>query len=214
MRLRPIRFRCATALLAAPLIAAPFALAAPAEAQADDLSRVAQHLDAAKSMTAAFAQTDRAGKTLTGQLTMKRPGKIRFQYQKGVPILLVADGKALTYIDYSVKQVQRWPVTDSPLSVLIDPNANLRRYAKVVPSDDPNVVLVLAKDPKRPQYGAITMAFTRSAQAPGGLMLSGWVTLDSQNSRTSVRLSGQRYNVAVNDRTFTWSDPRSTNRGR
>ncbi len=203
--------RLSTALALAPLAAAPLALvAAPALAQADDLARVATHLKAATSMTAAFAQTDRAGKTLTGQLTMKRPGKIRFQYQKGVPILLVADGKALTYIDYSVKQVQRWPVGDSPLSVLIDPDANLQRFARTVDSPDPNVVLVLAKDPKRPQYGAITMAFRRDAAAPGGLMLTGWVTLDSQNNRTSVRLSDQRYNVAVSDRTFTWSDPRKS----
>ena len=201
--------RLATALALSTLVAAPLTLvASPAIAQADDLSSVAAHLKAAKSMTAAFAQTDRAGKTLTGQLSMKRPGKIRFQYQKGVPILLVADGKALTYIDYSVKQVQRWPVGDSPLSVLIDPDSNLQRFAKLVDSPDPNVVLVLAKDPKRPQYGAITMAFRRDAGSPAGLMLTGWVTLDSQNNRTSVRLSNQRYNVAVSDRTFTWSDPR------
>ena len=209
-----------TTRLAAALLLIPAAglgvgaVAAPAAAQGDDLGRVTTHLKAATSMTAAFTQTDRAGKVLTGQLSMKRPGRIRFQYQKGVPILLVADGKALTYIDYSVKQVQRWPVGDSPLSVLIDPDANLRRFAKVVPSSDPDVVLVLAKDPKRPQYGAITMAFTRSGSAPGGLMLSGWVTLDSQNNRTSVRLSNQRYNVAVSDRTFTWSDPRPSKRGR
>lgn len=207
--------RLAAALAVTPLVGLGFAMAAaPVAAQSDDLSRVAIHLKAATSMTAAFSQTDRAGKTLTGQLTLKRPGKIRFQYQKGVPILLVADGKALTYIDYSVKQVQRWPVGDSPLSVLIDPDSNLKRFAKLVPSNDPNVVLVLAKDPKRPQYGAITMAFTRNGQAPGGLMLSGWVTLDSQNNRTSVRLSDQSYNVAVSDRTFTWSDPRPAKRGR
>ena len=207
--------RLALSLMLAPLALAPLAFAAaPAAAQADDLSRVAQHLKAATSMTANFAQTDRRGKTLTGVLTMKRPGRIRFQYEKGVPILLVADGKALTYIDYSVKQVQRWPVGDSPLSVLIDPDANLQRFARIVESGDPDVVLVQAKDPKRPQYGAITMAFTRNASAPAGLMLSGWVTLDSQNNRTSVRLSDQRYNVAVNDRTFTFRDPRTGSKGR
>lgn len=206
--------RFAIALLAAPLVAGAATVAVPAVAQTDDLSRVTQHLNAAKSMTANFVQTDRGGKTLSGELTMKRPGKIRFQYQKGVPILLVADGKALTYIDYSVNQVQRWPVGDSPLSVLIDPNANMGRFAKVVPSSDPDVVLVLAKDPRRPQYGAITLAFTRAPSAPGGLMLSGWVVLDSQNNRTSVRLSDQRYNVDVSDRTFTWRDPRTTTRGR
>lgn len=207
--------RLALSLALTPFALAPMVIAAaPAAAQADDLARVSQHLKAAKSMTANFAQTDRRGKTLSGTLSMKRPGKIRFQYEKGVPILLVADGKALTYVDYSVKQVQRWPVGDSPLSMLIDPDANLQRFARVVDSGDPNVVLVQAKDPKRPQYGAITMAFTRNPSAPSGLMLSGWVTLDSQNNRTSVRLSNQRYNVPVNDRTFTFRDPRTGPSGR
>jgi outer membrane lipoprotein-sorting protein len=45
------------------------------------------------TMTADFSQTDRNGKTLTGTLTLKRPGKIRFQYQKGVPQLIVATAR-------------------------------------------------------------------------------------------------------------------------
>ena len=44
-------------------------------------------------MTADFTQTDRNGQTLTGKLTLSSPGKIRFQYQKDVPLLIVGDGK-------------------------------------------------------------------------------------------------------------------------
>ena len=53
---------------------------------------------------------------MTGKLTLKRPGKIRFQYQKDVPLLIVGDGNSLTMIDYEVRQVQRWPVKNSPLT--------------------------------------------------------------------------------------------------
>src|SRR3546814_11023863 len=73
----------------------------------------------------------RSGQTLNGTLTMKRPGKVRFQYQKGVPMLIVGDGKALTMIDYEVDQVSRWPIGDSPLSVLLNPNTDLTGVAKV-----------------------------------------------------------------------------------
>lgn len=77
----------------------------PATAQAGgDLAAVQRSLQALTTMTADFTQTDRAGKVLTGTLTMKKPGKIRFQYEKGVPLLIVADGGALTFIDYSVRQ--------------------------------------------------------------------------------------------------------------
>ena len=187
----------------------PLALiAAPAVAQQSDLALVQGHLRAVETMTAGFAQTDRSGKTLTGTLTLKRPGRIRFQYQQGVPILVVADGKSLWFIDYSVRQVSRWPIGGSPLAVLLDPNADITRFAKVIPSADPRIVLALVKDPKRPQFGAITLAFLRDAASPGGLRMQGWVALDAQNNRTTVQLSGQRFNAAVSDGAFKWRDPR------
>ncbi len=184
------------------------AIAAPAAAQQTDLSLVQAHLRGVSTMTAGFAQTDRSGKTLTGTLTLKRPGKIRFQYGQNVPILVVADGKSLWFIDYSVRQVSRWPIGGSPLAVLLDPNADISRFAQIVPSSDPRIVLALVKDPKRPQFGAITLAFARDAASPGGLRMQGWVALDAQNNRTTVRLSDQRFNGAVADSVFKWRDPR------
>ncbi len=192
------------------LAVAGFALAAPLSAQGDDLSQVSAHLKAVTSMTAAFTQTDRSGKTLTGTLTLKQPGRIRFQYQAGVPLLIVGDGRALTFIDYSVKQVSRWPIGNSPLGVLLDPSRDLRNFARIVPTADSRVILAEARDPKRPQFGSITLAFARDSGAPAGLRLQGWVALDAQNNRTSVRLTDQRFNIAVSDQTFTWRDPRAT----
>ena len=195
-------FRNALILVAAALAAAPLS------AQTDDLSLVTAHLKAVSTMTAGFTQTDRAGKMLSGTLTLKRPGKIRFQYQQGVPLLIVGDGKALTFIDYSVKQVSRWPIGNSPLGVLLDPSKDLSRFTRIVPTGDQRVVLAEARDPRRPEYGLITLAFARDAAAPGGLRLQGWVALDAQNNRTSVRLTNQQFNIAVSDQAFTWRDPR------
>ena len=195
----------------AMLASAALALAVPTMAltQAPSpLMQVQQHLRAVETMTADFVQTDRNGKAVSGKLSLKRPGKIRFQYQQGVPLLVVGDGKALTMIDYSVKQVSRWPVGGSPLAVLLDPSKDIVRYAKLVPSGDPNLLLVGARDPKHPEFGTITIAFRRAPAAPAGLLLQGWTVLDAQNNRSVVQLSGQRFNVAIPDETFRWSDPR------
>ena len=196
-----------------PLAAAAAVIAAPAAAQSTpDLAAVQRHLSGVESMTAAFTQTDRNGQVLSGNLTLKRPGKIRFQYQKGVPLLIVGDGKALTFIDYSVKQVQRWPIGNSPLGVLLDPRRDISRYAKVVPTGNPAVLSVEAYDPKHPEYGRTTLVFARSASAPAGLLLQGWVALDSQGNRTTIRLTGQKFNVPVSDSAFRWTDPRRAGR--
>lgn len=198
------------ALALSPVLLATSA-AAPAQST-NDLSAVVAHMQAVSTMTANFTQTDRSGKAVSGKLLLKRPGHIRFEYQKGVPMLIVADGKALTLIDYEVKQVQRWPIKNSPLAALLDPGKDLSRFGKRVATTDPNVVSVEVRDPKRPEYGTITMVFVKQAGAPGGLTLNGWVALDSKNNRTSIRLSGVKFNTAIAQSSFTWKDPRPTRR--
>lgn len=186
-------------ILAAPLLVA---------ASSSPLDTVTAHLRAVQTMTADFTQTDRNGHPMTGTLLLKRPGSIRFQYQPSAKLLVVGDGKALTMIDYAVKQVSRWPIGDSPLSVLLNPKADLSRFAKPVPSGDPNVVVIQARDRKRPEYGVISLGFTKRAGAPAGLMLEGWSVLDAQGNRSTVRLSNQQFNVAISDKAFRWDDPR------
>ena len=195
------------------LAVAPFAAfaLAPAATMATEtpLAQVAQHLRAVQTMTADFVQTDRMGKSLSGKLTLKQPGKIRFQYQPGVPRLIVGDGKALTMIDYSVGQVSRWPIGNSPLDILLNPSKDMSRFAHVLPADgDDRRLLVQARDPKHPEYGTITLAFARMPAAPGGLTLQGWTVLDAQNNRSAIMLSNQRFNAPVSDKTFLWNDPR------
>ena len=189
-----------------PATAAPAASTRPNDAA---LTQVANYIRAVKSLTANFAQTDNKGQTLTGQLTLKQPGKIRFQYQKGIPLLIVGDGSALTMIDYEVRQVQRWPIKNSPLGALIDPSRDFTKFGKVIPTGDPNVLSIEAKDPKRPEYGTITLVFQRKASAPAGLDLYGWVAKDAQGNLTSFRLTGHQYNAPVADSVFRWQDPRT-----
>ena len=195
------------ALIAAPLSAAAFVAPSAVSAQGgNSLGQVSAHLKAVDTMTANFTQTGRGG-SMNGVLTMKRPGKVRFQYAKGVPLLIVGDGRALTMVDYKVKQVSRWPIGNSPLSVLLNPNQDLGRIARVV-RDDPQVLLVSARDPKRPEFGTITISFAKVPSAPAGLMLQGWTMQDAQNARTTVQLSNQRFNVPVAETAFRYVDPR------
>jgi outer membrane lipoprotein-sorting protein len=183
------------------------ALAAPAVAQPSVVRRVQEHLRGVQTMTADFVQTDRKGNTARGTVTLKQPGKIRFEYVNS-RVLIVGDGRVLHFIDYQVKQVSRYPIGGSPLDILLNPKRDLSRIAKVVPSAAPGVITILARDPRRPQFGSITLAFTEKPSAPGGLQLEGWVALDAQNNRTTVRLSNQRLNGPVQDSAFAWDDPR------
>lgn len=199
----------AFALAAAPVALAVAALPAAAVVQGQSgLAEVQSHLRSVSTMTADFTQTDRRGRTMRGKLALKRPGRIRFEYN-GVDMLVVADGRRLTFIDGEVDQRQSWPISDSPLSVLLDPSRDLSRFARVL-RDDASTLMVEASDPKRREFGKITLAFAKVAGAPGGLSLQGWNALDAQNNLTQVRLSGQRFNVGVADSLFRLPAP---NRG-
>ncbi|MBB4859544.1 outer membrane lipoprotein-sorting protein [Novosphingobium chloroacetimidivorans] len=210
--LKTFRKYASAAALAALCVPA-FTVSAPAAAQSgSQLGEVVEALRGISTLRANFTQTDRSGQTVSGVLTLKRPGRIRFQYQQGVPLLIVGDGKALTLVDYEVKQVQRWPIGNSPLGAILDPRRDVSKFGTLKPTGNPNVVSVEVRDRKHPEYGIITLIFTRKASAPGGLELTYWVALDSQNKRTTVRLSNQQYGVAVPDSTFRWKDPRPNTR--
>ena len=210
---KPLRTLAVAALsvgAAGALTSTPLA----AQAGNPQLNQAVAALRGISTMKADFVQTDRNGQRLAGELTLRRPGKIRFQYQKGVPLLIVSDGKALTMIDYEVRQVQRWPIKNSPLGVLLDPNRDVARFGKLVPTGNPDVTSIEVRDPKHPEYGRITMIFVKDASAPGGMELTSWVALDSQNKRTTVRLANQRYGGAVADNAFSYNDPRRNAPGR
>lgn len=215
--LKKIFAKPAAALMAgAAMLAAPATLAVPsapaaAQSQSNELDRAVAALRAITTMRADFTQTDRAGNAVAGTLTLRNPGRIRFEYTDDVNMLVVSDGRALTLVDYEVSQVERWPIGESPLGALLDPNRDMRRYG-TLQSSEGDVISVMVRDPGRPEMGVMTLIFVEDSSAPGGLELSSWVALDAQNNRTTVRLRNHRYGVSVPDSTFTYRDPRRSSR--
>ena len=190
------------------------ALAAPAIAAADPaVTQVERSLAATSSMTATFVQTNGKGQQLSGKLTLKRPGKARFDYGTSANIAMVANGTNLYFLDYDVGQKNRWPIANSPLAPLLSSNPDLGRIASTVPTKDPRVTLIRMRDARRPEFGTMIMAFVRSPGAPGGLQLEGWTAIDAQNKKTTVKLDQQRYNVAVPDSAFQFAEPQKKRRG-
>ena len=195
-----------TMKFARALMTAAVVVAAPASAaESPDLAKLKAHLTSVQTMTANFTQTDAKGRTDTGTLQMKRPGRIRFEYSGG-DVLLVANGKTLTFVDYSVGQKSSWPLSRTPLGPLLSASPDFNGKAEILPSNDSRVVVARAKSAG--QYGQLTLAFLRNSSAPGGLQLYGWTAIDPQNHRTTVKLSNVRYNIAVPESAFSYTPPK------
>jgi len=183
------------------------AAAVPAQAQSNDIAKVEAHLAAVQSMTADFVQTDARNRVARGTLQLKRPGRIRFQYQ-GDDLILVGNGAKLTFVDYAVGQKNSWDLNKTPLGILLGARPDISRITRIMPQADQRVLLVRARDPRRPEFGTLILAFVRSPSSPGGLLLEGWTAIDAQNKRTTIKLNNQRYNVAVPESAFTFTEPK------
>lgn len=187
------------------------ALTAATPVAATTLAEVQQALAATSSMSATFVQTAADGRQARGTMLLKRPGRIRFDYGKDANLLVVSNGKRLSFIDYKVSQVSEWPVKSTPLGVLLDPTADLARVARIVPDVDnpmPGKVAVLAQDPKRADLGRILFFLAPDSAAPGGLRLTGWRVTDAQSNLTTVELSNIRFGADIPESAFTFRDPR------
>ena len=231
MMKRPTRFT--RALLSGAAFALPAAFLAPAITQpalaqtkpaqtapaqamptpSEDLSAVNRAIRSITTLKANFTQTDAKGGVLNGTLQLKQPGHVRFDYGKDVNMLIIADGKSLTMIDYDVAQVQRWPIGSSPLGALLDPSKDLTQYGKLVETGDPRIVSVEVRDTKHPEYGAISIVFMRKDDAPAGLQLYGWIAKDAQGNRTTVKLSNTVYGAPIADSASRWRPPRPNRLG-
>lgn len=192
--------KLARALLIGPLVAAASGVAADSA----DLAKLKTHIGAVQTMTANFVQTDSRGRSAAGTLQLKRPGKVRFQYGSG-DLLLVADGSRLVFLDYQVGQKSIWPLSKTPLGPLLSGSPDFNGKAQVLPNNDSRILVARAKNSS---YGQLTLAFLRSASAPGGLQMYGWTAIDPQGHRTTVKLSDVRYNVAVPESAFTFAEPK------
>ena len=219
MSILPLIRRTGIAIGAAGTLALGLSLAAPVPVMAPASAQSSTGLDSAvaalrgiSTMRASFTQTDRQGRSVAGTMTLKRPGKIRFDYGEDADLLVVSNGRSLYMVDYEVNQVERWPIRNSPLGALLDPDRDVSQYGTLIPTGSPDVISIDVRDPDRPEFGRMNLIFVRSPNAPGGLQLTHWVALDAQNHRTTVRLANHRYGMSVPESTFRFRDPRRSSR--
>ena len=212
------RMRLAVLFLAAVLLPLPAAAqdalgSLPEETLAADplrerTVRVERYLGALDSLRARFVQVAPDGTASEGELSLDRPGKLRFEFTDGTPLLLVSDGAILTFVDYSIGQVTRWPVEDTVLGLLVREDIDLSAVDAVINSRDFGAgeeLVVTARDPDRPEQGLLSLEFADRAD---GLELTGWQVIDARGQVTRVTLHDQRVNIALADELWSFEDPR------
>ena len=167
-----------------------------------DLDRVSAALNGTASFSGRFAQYGSDGSFAQGNVFLKRPGKIRFEYDAPAPLLLVSDGVTLTQVDKELDTKDRVPLKSTPLAFFLAENVDLKNDVEVVSLQKTiSGISVTAKDGSGEMDGAITMVFDTAS-----LALKEWIIHDGFGQQTQVILSDIKYNERLNPRLFVLRD--------
>ena len=183
----------------------PFALSVPAEAQINraDLTRITNYLNGISTMQGTFVQVGPDGDLSEGTFYMRRPGRVRFEFNPPNPTLIVADGFWVAVIDTIDKTFDRFPLSETPLDLLLRDRVDLRTSNSVRSIErSAGQLRVKAIDPNAPNQGSITMIF-----ADNPLSLTQWIVIDAEGLATTVALAETKRNVKLSPKLFFIEEP-------
>ncbi|WGH77346.1 LolA family protein [Jannaschia ovalis] len=179
----------ATFALTATLAAA----ALPAQARIS-VQEISNYLNSFRSAQAEFTQVNADGSISTGDLTLRRPGRARFDYDAPNRGLVIAGGGQVAVFDpVSNTAPEQYPLSQTPLNLILEEQVNLGRSGMVVRHEgDDTQTAVTLQDPANPQYGNIQLVFT-----PAPVTLRQWVITDEGGSQTTVILGDMQTDVST-----------------
>ena len=196
-------FRAAVlaALFPSALPCMAFAQTAPVQLRPADqgwVSRIEDTLGKVSTLQARFRQTAADGSTTSGTATLDRPGRMRFDYDKPSPLLLVANDGRVVFQDRSVDQVTTLPLDRTPLGLLLRPEFKLSGDVTVTGFEhrDGQIRVQLVRTQSAGE-GSLTLVFS---DAP--LALLGWSVVDAQGRTTTIALAEVQLGGTVSQSLF------------
>jgi outer membrane lipoprotein-sorting protein len=174
------------------------------DTQRADLRRISTYLNTLKSVQGHFLQIDAKGRTDRGEFYIKKPGRVRFEYAKPNPNLIIADGTTVAIENSSLKTTDRYPLLSSPLRLLLSDNVDLNSDSRITAvTKEQGALTVTASENSGPAPGRITLTL---ADSGSGLELRQWEVVDAQGTRTMVAINDMRQVADIPARLFVIED--------
>lgn len=174
------------------------AMTLPAAAEKLSLGEISAYLNSLRTAQGQFTQVNEDGSISTGRILLKRPGRVRFEYDPPEAALVVADGDTVGIIDPRSNERQGYPLHRTPLKIILERNVNLGRARMVTAHvSDGTTTSVRAQDPDNPEYGSIDLVFTANP-----VELRQWIINDANGGRTTVILGDLVKDVRLADENF------------
>jgi len=160
-------------------------LASPVAAEKISLNEISSYFNAMTTAEAQFSQITDTGETSTGRLFIRRPGRIRFEYDPPEATLVVVGGGQVAVFDpKSRDEPLRFPLRHSPLNLFLEREVDLAQRDMVVAHFEvESQTAVTLQDPENPDYGFIQLIFNDNP-----VQLDQWVVQDNSGGQTHIIL--------------------------
>ena len=194
-------------LIAAAAALLTFVLAATggahAQAQAG-VPEVERYVNSIRTLQARFVQSNPNGSVVQGTLYIRRPGRMRFEYDAPSKLKIVADGTQVTMWDPTTKDFGQWPIGWTAASFLVKEPLQLSGDITVEAQQrEANGILALTLvQTRRPQEGKVIV---RVSENP--MQLRGWSIIDNRGNKVDVTLTDLKAGAQLADSLFKYDGP-------
>lgn len=167
-----------------------FALVRPALAERISLAELSDYFNGFTTAEGEFTQINPDGSLATGRIYIRRPGRVRFEYDPPEQSLVMAGGGQVAIFDGRSNQgPNQYPLSQTPLNLILERNVDFTNRRMVVGhTDDGTTTTIVAQDPENPQYGSIRLVFSAAPTE-----LRQWVVRDDTGAETTVILGNMRF---------------------
>jgi outer membrane lipoprotein-sorting protein len=163
-----------------------------------DIQRIQDYLNGITTMQAKFQQYSEKGGIAFGTLYLKRPGFIRIEYEPPSPMLIVSDSVSLHYYDPELDQINRVPVSSSPIWFLLKENVRLGGDVTVTDFQRaPSSFLITIRQTDEAEEGKVMLEL---GDRP--LELRQWTVVDAKNQEVRVGLFNAQFGVEIDQQLF------------
>ncbi|WP_300377338.1 outer membrane lipoprotein carrier protein LolA [Henriciella sp.] len=167
------------------------------------LKNAAEKLSDVKTARGRFTQVAADGNVTRGDFALRRPGRMRFEYDDPTPILIVANGTTVAMEDSELETVDRVPLASTPLGLILDEELDYETDARVLDVQRGNQeVSITVEDRAGESEGRLTLFFDRESYD-----LKSWRAVDANRQTTLVSLEDVEKNVSIDPREFILEDP-------
>ena len=183
--------------------ALPWRTAEPLTAEGRaDLARAEDYLNQIGTVRGRFVQITSTGHFSEGDLYLRRPGELRFEYDDPVPLLLISDGHTMVMYDKSIESASQIPLSQSPLWFLTRDPINFSDTVEILAVErGQGALLVSMLGESALGRAQVDLLFSDSP-----LELRRWTVVDQEGYIIQVSLVDTQFDVALDDSLFQYRD--------